>query len=263
MCLSGIVEIAGALSVARGARCNQTLPARWRRNERGLEQYGGLRGMVSTQIVTAPSGSLAAQAHSTIRDLIVTLRLPPGAIIQEEVLSKTLGYGRTPIREALIRLAQENLVTVAPRRGTFVSEINLTDLAQISEVRIQLEGFAAALAAQRINEAERRVADTLLADLALLAAEHDPFNMIELDKSVHFFVYRCAKNPLLEESLVRYFNLSLRIWHLALDRVTYLHSSVSEHRELLQAVKAGAAKKAQQIAAQHVKSFEAEIRKVI
>ena len=210
---------------------------------------------------TAPS--LTEKAYVVIRDRIIKLDLPPGTPIQEESLAKSLGFGRTPVREALIRLGQEGLVTVLPRRGTFVSDINITDLAQIAEVRVQLEGFAAGLAAQRVNQVERQAADALLESFEQSQTDKSQERLIDFDQHVHYFVYRCTKNRFLEESLVRYFNVSLRMWYLVLDRVVHLHDAVNEHIELLHAIQRGEVARAQEIAAQHVRNFEAEIRKVI
>ncbi len=103
---------------------------------------------------------------SELRDRIVTLRIAPGAPIDEDLLGRELEMGRTPVREAIKRLALENLVTVFPRRGTFASEINITDLAHISDVRMQLEGHAAYRAAERITDAQRAELDELLDELA-------------------------------------------------------------------------------------------------
>jgi DNA-binding GntR family transcriptional regulator len=85
---------------------------------------------------------LADRAYAGLRDRIVTLRIPPGAPIDEDLIGAELEMGRTPVREAIKRLALENLITVFPRRGTFASEINITDLAHVSDVRAQLEGHA-------------------------------------------------------------------------------------------------------------------------
>src|SRR5438270_5623692 len=98
---------------------------------------------------------LADRAYAELRDRLVTLRIPPGAPIDEDLLGEELEMGRTPVREAIKRLALENLVTVFPRRGTFASEINITDLAHISDVRTQLEGHAAYRAAERITDAQQ------------------------------------------------------------------------------------------------------------
>src|SRR5579871_4961997 len=114
----------------------------------------------------SPRGLLADRAYRALRDRLVTLRIPPGAPIDEDAIGRELKMGRTPVREAIKRLALENLVTVFPRRGTFASEINITDLAHISDVRAQLEGHAAYRAAERITDVQRAELDELLKELA-------------------------------------------------------------------------------------------------
>ncbi len=195
--------------------------------------------------------------------MIVTLRLAPGAPIDEDLLGQSLGMGRTPVREAIKRLALENLVTVFPRRGTFASEINITDLAHISDVRIQLEGHAAYRAAQRITAAQVREMDGLLEQLAESKGSDDREQLMVLDARVHRFIYRCAANPFMEETLGRYFNLSLRIWHLVIDRLPHLFARVHEHDEMLRAITAGEALRAREILAEHIATFEQEIRAVL
>ena len=93
--------------------------------------------------------SLADKAYHAIRGLIVSLALAPGALIDERELIERLGIGRTPVREALRRLAQEQLVEVYPRRGMFVTPVDARALARLSEVRAVLEPEAARLAAER------------------------------------------------------------------------------------------------------------------
>jgi DNA-binding GntR family transcriptional regulator len=218
---------------------------------------------VQTDIsVLQPGGqSLAAQAYSELRDRIVALALPPGTPLNEDALMRELGVGRTPIREAIKRLALEDLVTIYPRRGTFVSEIEITDLAQIADVRLQLEGHAAFRAAQNATAEDREEADALARELD----ELQPTNadLMRLDARIHRFVYRCAHNPYLASTLDRYLNLSLRIWFLVIDRLPHLDRNVFEHRALLAAIRDGDAERARDLASQHVATFEREIRSVL
>ena len=86
-----------------------------------------------------------------LRDRIVTLRLAPGTVLREDELMREMEIGRTPLREAVKRLALENLVAVQPRRGTFVAAVEAADIVSISEVRAELEGYAAELAALRMD----------------------------------------------------------------------------------------------------------------
>jgi DNA-binding GntR family transcriptional regulator len=210
-----------------------------------------------------PRELLADRAYNDLRDRIVTLRIAPGAPIDEDVLGGELGIGRTPVREAIKRLALENLVTVFPRRGTFASEINITDLADISDVRMQLEGHAAYRAAQRITESQRAELGELLDELERSQGSDDIAALMTLDTQVHRFIHRCAGNPYLEDSLGRFFNLSLRIWYLVLDRLPHLFARVHEHGDLLRAIADGDADAARAIINEHIETFEREIRAVL
>jgi len=222
--------------------------------------------MTARVTTSPPSGELLAdRAYAQLRDRIVTLAIPPGAPINEDSLGRELEMGRTPVREAIKRLALENLVTVFPRRGTFASEINITDLADISDVRAQLEGHAAYRAAERITDAQRNDLRGLMAELDIRrsAGPEDLEELMELDATVHRFIYRCANNPFLEETLGRYLNLSLRIWYLVIDRLPHLAARVHEHEEVLHAIEAGQAERAREILTRHIGTFEREIRSVL
>lgn len=205
--------------------------------------------------------SLAERAYGDLRDRIVSLALPPGTPLNEDALMRDLGVGRTPIREAIKRLALEDLVTIYPRRGTFVSEIEITDLAQISDVRLQLEGHAAYRAAQYATEEDRAEADALARELDDHVSSNEA--LMRLDARIHRFVYRCSRNPYLESTLDRFLNLSLRLWFRVIDRLPHLDRNVSEHRELLAAIRDGEAERARELASAHVATFEREIRTVL
>ena len=103
----------------------------------------------------ADATSLSDQAYYRIRELIVTLELAPGSLVSERDLMLRLELGRTPVREALRALARERLIEVYPRRGMFVSSVDVRDLAGLSEVRLTLEPRAARLAAERATDADR------------------------------------------------------------------------------------------------------------
>src|ERR1700733_13943490 len=156
-----------------------------------------LAGAVSAEGFSSrgPRALLADRAYVELRDRIVTLRIRPGAPIDEDRIGAELGMGRTPVREAIKRLALENLVAVYPRRGTFASEINLTDLADVSDVRNMLEGHAAYRAAQRITASQRDELVGLLGELEGTAGESDLEALMVLDARVHRFIYRCSGNP--------------------------------------------------------------------
>src|SRR5436190_4321819 len=180
----------------------------------------------------ASAASLADQAYHAIRDKIVSLSLAPGTVINERELVGELGIGRTPTREALRRLAQEKLVEVYPRRGMFVTGVDVRQLARLSEVRAVLEPEAARLAAERATDEDRARLDALLGELDAGGSE-----LMQLDERIHRAVYRAAHNDLLEATLEQYYALALRIWMLALEHTQDLEEAVEAHRDLLEAIR--------------------------
>jgi GntR family transcriptional regulator, rspAB operon transcriptional repressor len=207
--------------------------------------------------------SQSDHAYRDIRALIVTLELAPGSLLSEPDLQQRLGLGRTPIREALRTLAHERLVDVYPRRGMFVAALDPRDLAALSEVREQLEPYAARLAAQRRTVEDLEVIDDLLAAIDTNAHDPDMRILIELDQRIHHHVYRCAHNDFLQGVCIEHYMHALRIWFLALDRVSHLGDAVAEHRDLLVAIREGDADRAAQVMSSHVTGFEAEVRRAI
>ena len=167
------------------------------------------------------------------------------------------------MREALRTLAREQLVEVYPRRGIFVSGVDVGDLAGLSEVRLALESAGARLAAERALPEDRERCGELLDELERAADEHDERGLIELDQRIHRHVYACTHNPFLARTLEEYYVLTLRIWFIALDRVARLEDAVREHRELLQAIRDGDADTAEAVMRRHVAGFERAIRDVL
>jgi DNA-binding GntR family transcriptional regulator len=200
----------------------------------------------------------ADRAYLAIRGLIVSLELPPGAVIDERALMRRLGLGRTPVREALRKLAQEQLVEVFPRRGMFVTGVDVRDLARISEVRAVLEPEAARLAAERATDEE-------LDELAALSDRivGGGTDLMALDESIHRAVYAAAHNHLLEKTLGEYYVLALRIWMIALERDQDLEEAVEAHRDLVQAILTGNGDRAADLMRSHVEDFENAMRKVL
>ncbi|MEU2288134.1 GntR family transcriptional regulator [Streptomyces sp. NPDC013178] len=219
------------------------------------------------QTATEPDSeelTLAERAYRAIRDRLVMLEIRPGAPINEEQLGQSLGVGRTPVREALKRLQYERLITTYPRRGTFATDVNITDLAHISEVRQELEPLAAAQAARRATAADRATLAALRRELESAdPGPQDATELMRLDLRVHRAVYAAAHNPYLEDTLVRHDNLATRIWCLFIDRLSDMAGHVQEHGSLIDAVVAGEPEKAARLARGHVEGFERAIRAAI
>lgn len=217
--------------------------------------------MTASTVTGQGGGTLADRAYRSISDRLVTLQIRPGEPVNDERIAAELGFGRTPVREALKRLEHERLIVAYPRRGTFAAEVQIADLGHISEVRRQLEPLAASLAARRAGEDDRAALGRLRAQLA--DASGRGMDLIRLDMTVHRAIYAATRNPYLEDTLIRYDNLASRIWCLFLDRLPGLAGHVHEHGPLLGAILDGDAEKAADLAARHVEGFGAAIRSVI
>lgn len=206
---------------------------------------------------------MAERAYYELRDRIVSLRIRPGSLVREEEVMKDLEMSRTPIREALLRLAQERLVVVIPRRGTFVTEVHVGDVGRIYEFRRELEAIAARWAAERRSDADLPEIEELIQDLravnAAPASEVDARSQISTDQRVHNLIYRLAGNPLIEDVLDSYYFLGVRIWFLASGRVT-MQEPFARLVELLEAIRDRDSEAAQIYAREHSETAEAAIR---
>jgi DNA-binding GntR family transcriptional regulator len=216
---------------------------------------------------TAPAlvyGSLAEQAYHVLRDRLVMLDIAPGAPINEAALAADLGIGRTPIRESLKKLELDHLVVSYPRRGTFATQVDIKDLATISEMRQVLEPLAARRAATVARADVRAELAAKARQIASMGDEpQDKRPLMEYDLDVHRLIYRAAENPHLEETLVRLDNLATRIWCLVLERLPSVSEHIREHVALLEAIVDRDADRAAALAEAHVGHFEEAVRAVL
>ena len=211
---------------------------------------------------TGPSEgeTLSDRAYAAIRDQLITLAIPPGSVINEEALAQSLEMGRTPIHDAIRRLALEKLVVIYPRRGTLAAPLDISDLARISEVRIPLEGVAASCAARRASRQDIDALDVIVSELATAT---DNRRLLEIDVALHRAIYRAAHNPHLEATLTQYLNLTLRILYLVLDSLPHMPDHLLEQSELVGAVRTRDAERAHALAVQHLSDFVEEMRTLL
>ncbi len=205
---------------------------------------------------------LSEQAYQLIKHKIIVLELPPLSYIDEQALMENLQLGRTPIREALQRLAAEGFVFFAPHRGMFVAEISITDLQKIFEVRLVLERLCVRLAAQRASESHLEQMDAVLRDLALLPPG-DAKGLMAIDEQFHSLIYQAADNEFLSEILRRLHGLSLRLWHLALDRLGDVREALQQHVAIAEALRARDEARAEYLLEQHILDFQQRIKAVL
>jgi DNA-binding GntR family transcriptional regulator len=202
------------------------------------------------------------KAYHLIKEKIITLELAPSSVIDEQALMKELGLGRTPIREALQRLGAEGLVNIVPRRGMFVTDISITDLQKIFEVRTVLTGFSARLAAQRATTDQIAQMERVLRDLEQVQSG-DYRVLIDIDRRFQRLLYQAAGNDILAESLDRLYDLSLRIWYLVLHQLGDVRDAIEQHRQVAEALKARDGARAEALIQQHIVQFQQKIKAVL
>lgn len=207
---------------------------------------------------------LSEQAYRHLRDQLIMLEIRPGDAINDQALAGQLGIGRTPVREALKRLESDHLVVSYPRRGTFATRVDITELADISEIRELLEPLAARRASRSATAGMKVRLRTLAADIAASdPAGADQLALMRYDIMVHRQIYAAAANPHLEDVLIRYDNLATRIWCLVLDKIPSVAGHIAEHVNLLEAIADGDSELAGSLALEHVTSFEKTVRSVL
>lgn len=219
--------------------------------------------MLENSIAGDEDISLAERAYRHLRDRLIMLEIRPGEAINDGKLAAELGIGRTPVREALKRLESDHLVVSYPRRGTFATIVDITELADVSELRESLEPLAAKRAAKLATPALRAEIRETAAAIAGMDGDDDPYDLMRYDIKVHRLIYRAAANAHLEDVLIRYDNLATRIWCMVLEKVPSVSSHIAEHVELLEAVADGDSERAGKLALEHVTSFEQAIRNVL
>jgi len=207
--------------------------------------------------------SLRQQAYERIKQKIVSLELAPGSVIDEAALQAELELGRTPIREALQRLALEKLVVIIARRGMFVAEIGVMDLQRLFEVRVALESMAARLAAQRGTAKHWQRMEAVLAKMPTEIDPDENQTIIAIDQACHEIIYEAIDNEFLRDTLVTMYALSLRLWYFALSKVGDMRGAVLEHMAILEALQAKDGERAAYLIEQHVKTFQDEIQAVM
>ncbi|MBG6216975.1 DNA-binding GntR family transcriptional regulator [Arthrobacter sp. CAN_A6] len=205
--------------------------------------------------------SFADFAYRILCDELIVLDIKPGEPLNDEVISRRLGVGRTPIREAMKRLESDYLVVAYARRGTFAAGVDIKDLAEISEIRQLLEPAAAARAARLASPQLRQELRDFAREVGeLLPGMQSQQDLMRLDMRVHRKIYRATGSRHLEDVLTRYDNLATRIWSLVLEKLPPVSEHIAQHIELLECIAAGDSEAAARLTIQHVTDFENLIR---
>jgi len=203
-------------------------------------------------------GSLTERAYRALEEQIVTLKIPPGTVVSEALLGQRLGIGRTPIREALWRLARERLVTIFPHRGIIVSEIDIKLQLRLLELRRVVERLVASRAAKRASEAERRRLDEIAAGMEAAAAANDDVAFMRLDREFNELTLAAARNEFATSAMSLVQGLSRRFWYLHYREAADMPLAARLHADVARAIARGdrdAAGRASDALIDYIESF--------
>jgi DNA-binding GntR family transcriptional regulator len=185
---------------------------------------------------TLPQQSLTEIAYAHLEELIVTLKLAPGSAVSEGELSARTGIGRTPIREALQRLARENLVSILPRRGIVVTAINVKDQLKLLEVRRELERLIARSAARRATDEERKRFRELARDFEKSAKSDDDVAFMRTDREFNTLCSAAAHNEFAAGAMSLMHSLSRRFWYIHYKQAADMPLTAKLHADIARAI---------------------------
>src|SRR5262249_55962534 len=158
--------------------------------------------------------TLTEQAYRLIEEQIVTLRLKPGDVLSEQMLSASFKIGRTPIREALQRLAREGLITILPRKGILVSDINPRNQLLVLEVRREIERLLSRTGAERATKEQRAQLQNIAQGMDRAAKTNNDLEFMRLDRELNRLMIECAHNDFAARSMKLLQGLSRRFWYM-------------------------------------------------
>lgn len=187
---------------------------------------------------------LADRAWLMLQEMIVTLELPPGSVWSEAELSRKIGIGRTPVREALQRLESNHLVVIVRRHGARIAEVNIEQQLMLLELRRELEVLIATRAARRRSKAEQKRFRELAKELRRVGKSKDVIAFMRLHDRASRFAAGCARNPYAAAAMAPCMAMSYRFYYLHYRHERDLDRATRFHADVMDAIAAGDEKRA-------------------
>lgn len=191
-----------------------------------------------------------------LREAIMNGSLQPRERLMEIQLAEELGVSRTPVREALRKLELEGFIVMVPRKGAYVSDLSMKDIADVFEIRAALEGLAAALAAERITEEELETLERLLVEKSEAIHQNDIEKLVAVDTKFHETLYKASRNDRLSTIIS---NLREQIQRFRLTSLSVpgrKKESLDEHCSIVEAIQARDVQLARHLAQEHIENAE-------
>jgi DNA-binding GntR family transcriptional regulator len=206
-----------------------------------------------------PRQSLRDAAYEAIKDRIITCKFKPGECINEASVSELIGFGRTPVHQALDRLMLEEMVEVIPRKGVIVKPVILQDVMQMIDVRMVNESHCARLAATRADDTHIKALTNVLDRARSAIAGRDVHAMMMLDREFHLQLAAASKNFELAEVLRKLNERSLRFWFISFNTPDHHKSFQEQHEAIFAAVRDRDADGAESAMRAHIDAFRRSV----
>ena len=205
----------------------------------------------------------ADEAYGMVKDLILTGELAPGAMLDERHLIELLDVGRTPLREAIQRLAHEGLVAIAPRKGSWVTDLSISDLQELIAARELVESAVAASAVARITPEEIGHLRGLIDEVSEAYRDGDLLASIQADRAFHRSIALIGGNSYLARIVDDINTSTLRYWHLSFKHAGDLTETYSHHHKIIDRLEAGDAEGVRQAMLDHIDIFRTRMQQVL
>ena len=197
--------------------------------------------------------NLNQKAYTVIKENIINSKFPSGSRLQEDFLVNELGISKTPIKLALARLEQENLVETTPHRSTHVVQLNEESMRKLYTLREVLEGLAARIAAQHISDQDIQKIKKNLTRFNPSSGNLPLKSYLEIDATFHQIIMNASQNPYLKGSLERQYDLITMYKLKIASKRLNTNESYLEHHKIYEALKAGESEVAEQAMRHHIK----------
>lgn len=184
-------------------------------------------------------GTLTDKAYRLLEQDIVTLELAPDSVVSEAILSRRLGIGTTPIREALLQLARDRLVRILPRRGVVITSVDVREQMEVLETRRYLDRLLACKAASRSTVAERAELPELMTLTEAATEAGDVHEFVRLDGLLNLWFTKVVRNAIATETATRLHAVSRRFWFYHLKDQAQFAETSAFHVELIRGVASG------------------------
>lgn len=191
-----------------------------------------------------------------LREAIIKGKLRPGERLMEMQLADEMGVSRTPVREAIRKLELEGLVIMVPRRGAYVADLSIKDVAETFEIRSALEALAAALAAERITPEESEEMERILVRIGTAIENEDLQQTVELDEQYHNLMYQASRNDRLMQILNNLREQIQRFRITTLAMPGRVRGVLHEHRSIAEAISERNSELAHRLALEHIENAE-------